>query len=318
MEKLVIGACSNIDTIRLDDRTSRKFLNGASIYSGFAAAAITDTRVITCVGEEPENGQIVQKALEYRDTKIPKLDVITIKGGKSFRQVFAHIRKEEKKENEASFEVVEKDMGNYNDWDPKVPEFETDTLLLGTGNPIFQKAVLDSCRRANHILLDSKLIHLEKRADKVDALLKRVDTFFGTRDEIKQLLQNNDLSEIEQQALFKKYPNLQVIVEKNAGDGGVVYLKDGTMYRYAPQEKSREICTDGAGDVFAGTYAAAISEGMDIKESVVLAAQASAESVKHFGMNKVKSANISRDAVIRIEESRARKKDENSVEKVEE
>lgn len=302
MEKLVIGACSNIDTIKNNDKEGTKFLNGASIYSGFAAAAKTPTRVITCVGDEEENDKIIKVASKYREEKVPELDVIKIKDGKSFRQTFEPTR--------TSFEVIDKDYGNYNDWNPDVPEFETDTLLLGTGNPIFQKAVLDSCTKSNHILLDSKLIHLQVRKEKVDALLKRVDTFFGTKEEVEQLLENCQLPKIMTTLLFKKYPNLKVIIEKNAGKGGIAYLEDGRFYKYEPEREEREICSDGAGDVFAGTYAAEISNGKSVKESIVSAAKSAAESVKHFGMHKVRLNDNEKDIVIKLDEGRWKSKDE--------
>ena len=91
MEKLVIGACSNIDTIRNKEKEGTKFLNGASIYSGFAAAAKTSTRVITCVGEEEENDkQIIVRATakgkpicEERDFAGITQKVVTV-GNKSY------------------------------------------------------------------------------------------------------------------------------------------------------------------------------------------------------------------------------------------
>ena len=302
MERLVIGACSNIDTIKNNEKEGTKFLNGASIYSGFAAAAKVPTRVITCVGDEEENDRIIKVARKYREEKVPILDVIKIEGGKSFRQTFEPQR--------TSFEVVDKDYGNYNDWNPDVPEFETDTLLLGTGNPIFQKAVLDSCKKANHVLLDSKLIHLKVRKEKVDALIKRVDTFLGTKEEVEQLLENCGLSKVMKTALFSKYPNLKVIIEKNAGKGGIVYLNDGTLYKYEPEIEQREICSDGAGDVFAGTYAAEIANGKNVKDSVMSAAKVAAESVKHFGIHKVRLNNNEKDIVIKMDESRWKSKGE--------
>lgn len=302
MEKLVIGACSNIDTIKRNDKISKKFLNGASIYSGFAAATKVPTRVITCVGEEKENDNIINDAKKYRNEKIPTLDVIKIRGGRSFRQTFEVCGN--------SFEVIDKDYGNYNDWNPKVPEYETDTLLLGTGNPIFQKSVLDSCRKANHIILDSKLIHLQVRKEKVDELIKRVDTFLGTKEEINQLLENCNLTSIMITSLFKKYPNLKVIIEKNAEKGGRVFLNDGTLYTYEPAVPENEICSDGAGDVFAGVYAAEISRGTNIKDAVKSAAQSAAESVKHFGMHKVRINENEKNIIIKMDESRWKLRDE--------
>lgn len=302
MEKLVIGACSNIDTIKRNDKTSKKFLNGASIYSGFAGATKVPTRVITCVGEEEENDKIIAEAKKYREEKSPVLDVIKIKGGRSFRQTF--------EPNENSFEVTDKDYGNYNDWAPEVPEFETNTLLLGTGNPIFQKSVLDACSKAEHILLDSKLIHLQVRKDKVEDLLKRVDTFLGTKEEIEQLLQNCGLPKVMLTSLFKRFPNLNVIIEKNAEKGGRVFLKDGRYFTYEPEVPAREICSDGAGDVFAGVYAAEISDGKSVKEAVKSAAQSAAESVKHFGMHKVRISENEKNNIIKMGEGRWKARDE--------
>ena len=302
MEKLVIGACSNIDTLKMNDKTSRKFLNGASIYSGYAAATRVPTRVITCVGDEEENDKIIREAQKYREEKKPLLDVIKIKGGKSFRQTFAP--------SGDGYDVVDKDYGNYNDWAPNVESYETDTLLLGTGNPIFQKSVLDACKKANNILLDSKLIHLQVRKEKVEELIKRVDTFFGTQEEIKQLLQNCDLSPVQITSLFKKFPNLKVIIEKNAEKGGRVFLENGIYYTYEPQNPEIEFCSDGAGDVFAGVYSAEIANGALVKKAIKSAAQASAESVKHFGKNKVIINGKEQNIPIKIDEGRWKSRDE--------
>ena len=301
MEKLVIGACSNIDTLKVGNKISRPFLNGASIYSGYTAELIAPTRIITCIGDEPKNLEIIENAKRYRDNKNPEFDIIIIKDGKSFKQSFELIGTE--------ISVVDKDYGNYNDWNPDVPKFETNTLLLGTGNPVFQKAILDSCEKANHILLDSKLIHLQRRMDKVNDLLKKVDTFFGTKEEVMQLLENCNLPPVMITSLFNIYPNLKTIVEKNNRKGGRVFLSDGTLYTYEPEYSFQEVCSDGAGDVFAGAYSAEIANGENIKQAIKTAAQYAAESVRHFGMKKIQTIN-QRKVPIRIEERRWKVRDE--------
>ncbi len=297
MEKVVIAAASNIDSVRRKNKLSRTFLNGAAIYAGYASSTQVDTRIISCVGEEKENAEIIERAKKYRQDYLPNLDIITIKGGQSFRQIF--------EETEEGIVVKEKDYGNYNDWNPDIQSFETDVLLLGTGNPIFQKAVLDSCIHASHILLDSKLIHFDIRADKMDEMLKRVDTFFGTKEEIEQLLKNCGLPLHITTNLFKKYPNLKVIVEKNNKRGGRVFLQNGLFYTYQPEIPVEEICSDGAGDVFAGTYAASLSKNESMREIIRKSAQSAANSVRYFGIDKIKNGlNIDKSCRIIIEESR--------------
>jgi len=297
MEKVVIAAASNIDHIEIKERKSRSFLNGAAVYAGYASATQNETRVITCVGDEIENEEIVENAKKYRLSQIPQFDVIKMNGGKSFKQTFTDVN--------GKYEVTNKDYGNYNDWAPEIEPFSTDTLLLGSGNPIFHKCVLDACTSANHILLDSKSIHLKIRAEKMDALLKRVDTFFGTQEEIRQLLQNCGLPITMTSELFNKYPNLKVIVEKNAGDGGRVFTSDGTLYKYQPEKPSNEKCVDGAGDVFAGVWSGMLSNGEDLKSIIRKSAEISAEAVRHFTLGKIKSGSyISPDIKIIIEESR--------------
>ena len=106
-------------------------------------------------------------------------------------------------------------------------------------------------------------------------------------------------------ALFEKYPNLQVIVEKNAGQGGRVFVSDGTLYRYQPVQPSQEICVDGAGDVFAGIYAGMLSKEENLNEVIRKSAEIAAESVKHFGIDKIRSGlTTSSNTKIIIEESR--------------
>jgi len=303
MERVVIAAASNIDHIVINGVKSKSFLNGAAVYAGYASAMQNKTRVITCVGDEPENEEALIKSQNYNKSQYPEINFIKIKDGKSFKQTFTEV--------DGKLEVTDKDYGNYNEWEPDVPQFSTDTLLLGTGNPIFQKCVLDSCTHANNILLDSKLIHFKVRADKVDELLKRVDTFLGTKEEMEQLLRNCDLPITMTSALLEKYPNLKVIVEKNSGKGGRVFVKDGTLYRYQPIQPSQEICVDGAGDVFAGTYAGLLSKGENLKEVIRKSAEVAAESVKHFGIRKIKRGlTASSDIRVVVEESRWKSKDE--------
>ena len=301
-KEVVVAAASNVDCIKTENKVSKSFLNGAAVYAGYASSVNNKTKIISCVGEEDGNDEMIEKAKKYRSEKTPEFNIIKIKGGKSFRQFFG--------EKDGSLEVVDKDYGNYNDWDPDVEEFETDVLLLGTGNPIFQKAVLDSCKHAEHILLDSKLIHFQKRADKVDELLKRVDTFFGTKEEVEQLLKNCKLPITMTSSLFDKYPNLEVIVEKNAGKGGRVFLSDGTFYTYQPEIPKKELCSDGAGDVFAGTYASLLAKGENIKEIIEKSAQSAALSVSLFGINKAKKGlEIDNSYRIIVKEGRWKNRD---------
>ena len=304
VNKLVIGCCSNIDNIYFLQRESKNFLNGASIYSGYSAARILPTTVITCVGDEPENDELIEKAKKYREFGVPRFDIIKIRGGKSFRQTFG-------REKEKGLEVIGKDYGNYNDWNPDVPEFQTKTLLLGTANPIFQKAVLDSCIHSDNIMLDSKCVHIQKRANKVNELLRRVDTFFGTDEEIEAVLKNFGLiNGVSATTLFSIFPNLKVIISKSGAKGGTAYLKDGTYYKYAPVKPATEICSDGAGDVFAGTYAAQITIGKSVKEAILESAKSASESVKHFGINKVQKIENIDNVKINIEEGRWKREHE--------
>lgn len=308
MKQVVIAAASNIDHIKIGENISKEFLNGASIYAGFASAEQAETEVITCIGSEKAYEDIIKRLKTYRNKNIPDFHIIRINEGKSFKQTFEIV--------DGKLEVTHKDYGNYNDWAPEIPEFKTDTLLLGTANPVFQKCVLDSCTQANHILLDSKLIHFLIRADKVDELIKKVDTLFGTREEIEQLLKNCELPVTMTSSIFRKYPNLQVIIEKSAEKGGRVFKSDGTLYTYQPVQPVNELCTDGAGDVFAGVYASLLSEGKDLKEIIRSSAEIAAESVKYFGINKVKHGieQISPEIKIIIEESRWKSRNEQSKE----
>lgn len=308
MKQVVIAAASNIDHIKIGENISKEFLNGASIYAGFASAEQAETEVITCIGSEKAYEDIIKRLKTYRNKNILDFHIIRINEGKSFKQTFEIV--------DGKLEVTHKDYGNYNDWAPEIPEFKTDTLLLGTANPVFQKCVLDSCTQANHILLDSKLIHFLIRADKVDELIKKVDTLFGTREEIEQLLKNCELPVTMTSSIFRKYPNLQVIIEKSAEKGGRVFKSDGTLYTYQPVQPVNELCTDGAGDVFAGVYASLLSEGKDLKEIIRRSAEIAAESVKYFGINKVKHGigQISPEIKIVIEESRWKSRNEQSKE----
>ena len=304
MSKLVIGCCSNIDKIYYLQRESKSFLNGASIYSGYAASRIIPTIVITCVGDEPENDELIEKAKKYREFNVPQFNVIKIQGGKSFRQTFVV------SDNNA-FEVTSKDYGNYNDWNPDVPKFQTNILLLGTANPIFQKAILDSCIHSDNIMLDSKCVHIQNRANKVNELIRKVDTFFGTDEEIKAVLENFGLiHEVDATALFSIFSNLSVVVNKSGAKGGTVFLKDGTYYKYMPDEPAIEICSDGAGDVFAGTYAAQIASGKSIKDAIIESAKSASESVKHFGMDKAQKIENIDNVKINIEEGRWKREHE--------
>jgi sugar/nucleoside kinase (ribokinase family) len=104
-----------------------------------------------------------------------------------------------------------------------------------------------------------------------------VDLIFCNKDEA---LAFTGADTIEQAAeTLKFYTKTSVITD---GENGATFF-DGDSLSQVPGVKAKAIDTNGAGDMFAGTFLYAITSGKSYQKAAQLANQAAARVVERFG-----------------------------------
>jgi Sugar kinases, ribokinase family len=258
-------------------------LGGGALYAAAACARISNTKIISCVGNDVDFDIIKNLSAEFNLST----DGIEIIEGRTFKWFVEY----SENQNE-----ITKEVHNYGDYDNMLPSpkpVDTKVLLLSTGHPNLQIKVMDamlSKYTPKYILLDSKKVHIKKRFAQIVKLLKKTNVFFATEEEINLLYEYKETNSLEM--IFNFFKELKIIVIKKGSEGGHIIFRDGIIYDYKTTAPNKVIDTTNAGDIFAGTFAALLSKGSIesheyIKKIALHAANIAALSVCFKGKQKI-------------------------------
>ena len=104
-----------------------------------------------------------------------------------------------------------------------------------------------------------------------------VDLLFSNEDEAKGMADTDDL---EQALAYLQTLAKNVVVTRGA-EGAVILTDNSTLH--VPAAETNLLDTNGAGDMFAGTYLYAITNGYSAQQAAELAAKTAAKLVSQYG-----------------------------------
>lgn len=285
MKLLVVGSMA-FDAIETPFGKTEKILGGAATYIGLSAAILkTDVSLVSIVG-----GDFSQKYLDLltsRNINIEGVEIVP--DGKSFFW-------RGKYHNDLnSRDTLATDVNVLADFDPKVPESAQDAevLLLGNLDPTVQLSVLNKMnKRPKLVILDTMNFWMDIALEKLLEVIAKTDVLTINDEEARQLSGEYSLVKAAQKihAMGPEY----VIIKK--GEHGALLFHDAKVFAIPALPLEEVFDPTGAGDTFAGGFAAHLSKTEDfsfenMKSAILVGSALASFTVEKFGTERLETVN---------------------------
>ncbi len=281
MKLLVVGSMA-FDAIETPFGKTDKILGGAATYIGLASSIMnTDVSLVSVVG-----GDFPQEYLDMLTGRNINVDgVEIIKDGKSFFW-------SGKYHNDLnSRDTLVTEVNVLAEFDPKIPESakDADVLLLGNLDPAIQYSVLEKMeKRPKLVILDTMNFWMDIAWDNLMKVIAETDVITINDEEARQLSGEYSLVKAAKKihALGPKF----VIIKK--GEHGALLFHDGRVFAIPALPLEDVFDPTGAGDTFAGGFAAYLTKRGaftfdNMKAALIVGSALASFTVEKFGTEKL-------------------------------
>ncbi len=286
MKLLVVGSMA-YDAIETPFGKTDKILGGAATYIGLASSVLkTDVSLVSVVG-----GDFQQEYLDMLTNRNVNVDgVEVIKEGKSFFW-------SGKYHNDLnSRDTLVTEVNVLADFDPKVPAHSknAEVLLLGNLDPAIQLSVLKNMEtRPQLVSLDTMNFWMDIAWDTLLEVIALTDVITINDEEARQLSKEYSLVKAAQKIheMGPKY----VIIKK--GEHGALLFHDGKVFAIPALPLEEVFDPTGAGDTFAGGFAAHITKTGDfsfenMKSAIIVGSAMASYTVEKFGTERLQELTV--------------------------
>lgn len=289
MKLLAVGTVA-FDAIETPFGKTDKILGGAATYIGLSAAVLkTEVSLVSVVG-----GDFPQKYLDLLTQKNINIDGIeVIADGKTFFW-------SGKYHNDLnSRDTLITELNVLENFDPKVPETAADAevLLLGNLHPAVQLSVLDKMKtRPQLVVLDTMNFWMDLTWDLLMQVVAKTDVITINDEEARQLSGEYSLVKAAQK-IHTMGPKF-VIIKK--GEHGALLFHDGQIFAIPALPLEEVFDPTGAGDTFAGGFAAYLAKTGDfsfesMKSAIIVGSALASFTVEKFGTERLEQ--VTNDAL---------------------
>ena len=295
MKLLAVGTVA-FDAIETPFGKTDKILGGAATYIGLSAAVLkTDVSLVSVVG-----GDFPQDYLDMLTSKNIGIEgVEIIKDGKTFFW-------SGKYHNDLNTrDTLITELNVLENFDPKVPADSADAevLLLGNLHPAVQLSVLEKMHsRPKLVILDTMNFWMDLTWDLLMEMVAKTDVITINDEEARQLSGEYSLVKAAQKihTLGPKF----VIIKK--GEHGALLFHEGKIFAIPALPLEEVFDPTGAGDTFAGGFAAHLAKTGDfsfdnMKSAIIVGSAMASFTVEKFGTERLVNVT-SEDLKLRIEE----------------
>ncbi|MEC5395642.1 PfkB family carbohydrate kinase [Bergeyella sp. RCAD1439] len=281
MKLLVVGSVA-FDAIETPFGKTDKILGGAGTFIGLSSAVLgTPVSIVSVVG-----GDFPQAHFDLLKSRHINTDGIeVIKEGKTF---FWSGRYHNDLNSRDTLVTEVNVMENF---DPKVPAHSQDAevLLLGNLHPAIQLSVLSKMKqRPRLVILDTMNFWMDTALDTLKAMIAKTDVITINDEEARQLSGEYSLVKAAQKihAMGPDY----VIIKK--GEHGALLFHEGKVFAIPALPLEDVFDPTGAGDTFAGGFAAHLAKTGDfsfdnMKTAVIVGSALASFTVEKFGTERL-------------------------------
>ena len=286
MKLLAVGTVA-FDAIETPFGKTDKILGGAATFIGLAASALeTEVSLVSVIG-----GDFPQEYLDMMTSKNINVDGIEmVKDGKTFFW-------SGKYHNDLnSRDTLVTELNVLADFDPKVPAHSknAEVLLLGNLDPAIQLSVLKNMEtRPQLVILDTMNFWMDIAWDTLLEVIALTDVITINDEEARQLSKEYSLVKAAQKIheMGPKY----VIIKK--GEHGALLFHDGKVFAIPALPLEEVFDPTGAGDTFAGGFAAHITKTGDfsfenMKSAIIVGSAMASYTVEKFGTERLQELTV--------------------------
>ena len=281
MKLLAIGTIA-FDAIETPFGKTDKILGGAATYIGLSASVLnTDVSLVSVVG-----GDFPQDYLDLLSKKNINIDgVEIIPEGKTFFW-------SGKYHNDLnSRDTMATELNVLENFDPKIPEHcqNHEILLLGNLHPSVQLSILNNMKcRPKLVILDTMNFWMNHTWDLLMKVIAKTDVITINDEEARQLSGEYSLPKAAQKIhqMGPKY----VIIKK--GEHGALLFSEGKVFAIPALPLEDVFDPTGAGDTFAGGFAAHLAATGSIsfenmKTAIIIGSAMASFTVEKFGTERL-------------------------------
>ncbi len=281
MKLLTVGTVA-FDAIETPFGKTDKILGGAATFIGLSASVLkADVEVVSVVG-----GDFPQEYLDLLSHKNIGIEGIEIiKDGKTFFWSGKY------HSDMNSRDTLITELNVLENFQPKVPESSknAEIVLLGNLHPAVQLSVLEQMQqRPKLVVLDTMNFWMDLTWDLLLEVVAKTDVITINDSEARQLSGEYSLLKAAKKihTMGPKY----VIIKK--GEHGALLFHDNKVFS-APALPLEEVFDPtGAGDTFAGGFAAYLSKTEDLsfenmKNAIIVGSALASFTVEKFGTERI-------------------------------
>lgn len=281
--KIVAVGTVAFDAIETPFGKTDKILGGAATFIGLSASTLqVDVDLISVVG-----GDFPQEYLKLLENKgINTKGIEIIPNGKTFFW-------SGKYHNDMnSRDTLVTELNVLENFEPKLPENpqNAEIILLGNLHPAVQLSVLEQVKNPKLIILDTMNFWMDLTWDLLMQVIKKVDVITINDEEARQL--SGEYSLVKAAKKIHEMGPSYVIIKK--GEHGALLFGESKIF-VAPALPLEEVFDPtGAGDTFAGGFAAYLAKTEDLsfdsmKNAIIYGSALASFCVEKFGTERIQN-----------------------------
>ena len=281
MKLLVVGSVA-FDAIETPFGKTDKILGGAATYIGIASSILNvKSGIVSVIGGDFPQADL--DMLTARGVNIEGIEMV--KEGKTFFW-------SGKYHNDLnSRDTLVTEVNVLENFDPKIPESMQDAeiLMLGNLHPGVQLSVLERMKnRPKLVILDTMNFWMDSAWDTLMKMIAKTDVITINDEEARQL--SGEYSLVKAAKIIHEMGPEFVIIKK--GEHGALLFHNGKIFAIPALPLEEVFDPTGAGDTFAGGFAAYLAKKEDfsfetMKSALIVGSAMASFTVEKFGTEKL-------------------------------
>ena len=281
MKLLVVGSVA-FDAIETPFGKTDKILGGAATYIGIASSILNvKSGIVSVIGGDFPQADL--DMLTARGVNIEGIEMV--KEGKTFFW-------SGKYHNDLnSRDTLVTEVNVLENFDPKIPESMQDAeiLMLGNLHPGVQLSVLERMKnRPKLVILDTMNFWMDSAWDTLMKMIAKTDVITINDEEARQL--SGEYSLVKAAKKIHDMGPEFVIIKK--GEHGALLFHNGKIFAIPALPLEEVFDPTGAGDTFAGGFAAYLAKKEDfsfetMKSALIVGSAMASFTVEKFGTEKL-------------------------------